>query len=141
MKKLIVGTFAVALVAAPAAFADDHQDNGPHDQSNTMSGPTHHDNGMSGPSNDHMNQMSGHHDTMNGPASDMHRNDHAMMSHHNWRNGDRLPEQYRRYASIDWHAHHLRRPPRGYHWVRVDDDYVLVAVATGIVLETIFASH
>jgi Ni/Co efflux regulator RcnB len=123
MKKLVIGVFAAALVAAPAAFADNHQDDGHHSQSKMMSGPAHYDSGMSA------------------PTGDMHRNDHAMMPHHNWRHGDRLPEQYRHYAGIDWRAHHLRRPPHGYHWVRVDDDYVLVAVATGIVLETVFASH
>ena len=32
----------------------------------------------------------------------------------------------------------LRLPPRGYHWVRVDGDAVLAAVATGIVLDTVF---
>jgi Ni/Co efflux regulator RcnB len=29
----------------------------------------------------------------------------------------------------------LRPPPRGYHWVRADDNYLLVAVATGIILD------
>jgi Ni/Co efflux regulator RcnB len=32
----------------------------------------------------------------------------------------------------------LRAPPRGYHWVRVNGDAVLAAVATGIVLESVF---
>jgi Ni/Co efflux regulator RcnB len=35
----------------------------------------------------------------------------------------------------DWRNHHLSAPPRGYHWVQVGGDYVLVAIATGIILQ------
>src|SRR5262245_59009024 len=51
-----------------------------------------------------------------------------------WRRGDRLPAYYRsRYAVIDdYYRHDLRRPPRGYHWVRDDrGEFLLVAIATG----------
>lgn len=30
-------------------------------------------------------------------------------------------------------------PPRGYHWVQTGADYVLVAIATGIILQIILA--
>ena len=29
----------------------------------------------------------------------------------------------------------LRPPPRGHHWVRADNDYLLVAIATGVILD------
>jgi Ni/Co efflux regulator RcnB len=38
----------------------------------------------------------------------------------------------------DYHERHLREPPRGYHWVRAEDntnEYLLVAIATGIILD------
>jgi Ni/Co efflux regulator RcnB len=37
----------------------------------------------------------------------------------------------------DYRVRHLREPPRGYHWVRDDDSdqYLLVAIATGIILD------
>lgn len=39
----------------------------------------------------------------------------------------------------DYDQYRLRPPPRGYHWVRDEDDnYVLVAVATGIILDAVF---
>jgi Ni/Co efflux regulator RcnB len=38
----------------------------------------------------------------------------------------------------DHHAYHLHAPPRGYHWVRVNHDVVLAAIATGIVLEVLY---
>jgi Ni/Co efflux regulator RcnB len=38
----------------------------------------------------------------------------------------------------DYESYHLRTPPRGYHWVRDDDNnYVLVAIATGIILDAV----
>jgi len=51
--------------------------------------------------------------------------------------GDRLPLEYRswNYVVDDWRAHQLYAPPRGYQWVQVGADYVLVAIATGIILE------
>ena len=51
--------------------------------------------------------------------------------------GGRLPDNYRshRYVVEDWHGHGLRAPPRGYHWVQTGGDYVLVAVATGVILD------
>jgi Ni/Co efflux regulator RcnB len=35
----------------------------------------------------------------------------------------------------DWRGHHLSAPPRGYHWVQMGGDYVLVAIATGVILQ------
>jgi Ni/Co efflux regulator RcnB len=35
----------------------------------------------------------------------------------------------------DWHGHGLRQPPRGYQWVQSGGDYILVAIATGLILE------
>ena len=60
---------------------------------------------------------------------------------HEWRRGNSLPSEYRdnRYVVNDWRGHHLSAPPRGYHWVQVNGDYVLAAVATGIILDTLLS--
>ncbi|SAI52216.1 Predicted integral membrane protein [Bordetella ansorpii] len=57
-----------------------------------------------------------------------------------WSKGQRVPDPYRghQYVIDDWHDHHLRQPPRGYHWIGVGADYFLVGVATGLVLESVF---
>lgn len=39
------------------------------------------------------------------------------------------------YVVRDYRHYHLRTPPRGQHWVRADDRYLLVAVATGIIMD------
>lgn len=55
--------------------------------------------------------------------------------HHrsNWRRGHRY--QGPTYVVRDYGYYRLRQPPRGYHWVRANNDYLLVAVATGIILD------
>lgn len=51
--------------------------------------------------------------------------------------GDRLPMEYRQnnYVVDDWRGHRLNQPPRGYRWVQSGADYLLVAVATGLILD------
>lgn len=59
---------------------------------------------------------------------------------HHWRRGEHLPVAYYAPPHIvhDYHVHHLHRPPHGYHWVRVDRDAVLAAIASGVVLDVIY---
>lgn len=59
--------------------------------------------------------------------------------HHGWRRGERLPRAWysSRYVVRDYHDYHLRTPPHGYHWVRVDNDVILTAIATGLVVEIV----
>jgi Ni/Co efflux regulator RcnB len=61
---------------------------------------------------------------------------HGYRAHY-WRRGDRLPATYysRPYVIRDYRACNLRAPPRGHHYVRVNQDVVLAAIATGLVLE------
>ncbi len=55
-----------------------------------------------------------------------------------WRNGDRLPSTYRasRYY-VDYRQYQLSAPPRGYQWVRVNNDVILTAIATGVIASVI----
>ena len=57
------------------------------------------------------------------------------------RRGGRLPVQLRdrRYVVNDWHHHHLARPTPGYHWVQVGPDYVLAAIATGVIASLVLS--
>ena len=54
-----------------------------------------------------------------------------------WRKGARLPAEYRhrQYYVNDWRAHRLSAPPRGYRWVQHGNDYVLVAITSGIIAQ------
>ena len=64
------------------------------------------------------------------------------VRHDDWRRGHRMRhEDWARGQRVDWHRHHLRRPPRGYEWREVDGNYVLAAVATGLIASIIANSH
>ena len=56
---------------------------------------------------------------------------------HHWERGHRYSGPI--VIVRDYDTYRLRQPPRGYHWVRDDDNnYVLVAIATGIILDAVF---
>jgi Ni/Co efflux regulator RcnB len=58
---------------------------------------------------------------------------------HRFRRGGYLPPEYRGRAYVvnDWRARRLSAPPRGYHWVRDGSDFVLVAIATGLIAQVL----
>ncbi len=58
---------------------------------------------------------------------------------HSFYRGQRLPPEYRGRQGVvdDWRNHHLSAPPRGYHWVQTGADYVLVAIATGLIAQVL----
>lgn len=58
---------------------------------------------------------------------------------HNWVKGSRVPPQYRssHYVVNDWRGHGLKRPARGQQWVQYGGDYLLVAVATGVIAQLV----
>lgn len=58
-----------------------------------------------------------------------------------WSRGDRLPYDYRgrQYVVSDWRGHRLAPPPRGAHWVGVGADYLLVGIATGVIMQAVLS--
>ncbi|EIL97497.1 RcnB family protein [Rhodanobacter sp. 115] len=117
---VLCGASSLAL-AAPAPYDHDHGHD--HDHHGHYDHHDHHDRGY------------GHYDH------------HDRGRHEGWRRSERWHrwERGRRYGGPvyvvrDYGYYHLRRPPRGYHWVRGDaDNYLLVAIATGIILD--IATH
>ena len=61
---------------------------------------------------------------------------------HDLRRGQRLSQEYRtnRYVVSDWRDRRLSAPPRGHHWVRTGNDYVLAAIATGIIAQVLLSN-
>jgi len=59
--------------------------------------------------------------------------------HRAWHRGDYLPPVYRSHGYVvhDYGRYHLHRPPHGHHWVRVDNDVVLTAIATGVITSVV----
>ncbi len=53
--------------------------------------------------------------------------------------GRYIPVEYRshQYVVVNPYQHRLYAPPRGHQWVQVGSDYVLVAIATGLIVNLI----
>lgn len=63
-------------------------------------------------------------------------NNRGAGPRHDMRKGERLSHEYRdqRHVVNNWRGRRLNAPPQGYHWVQAGNDYVLVAIATGIIV-------
>lgn len=69
------------------------------------------------------------------------RNHSHYVHHKEWRKGYHMRhEDWDRGERIDYRVYHLRRPPAGYEWREVDGNYVLAAVATGVIASVIIAA-
>lgn len=52
---------------------------------------------------------------------------------HDWKRGQRYSD-WRRHAPVrDYKRHGLKRPAPGQQWIKVDNDYLLVGLATGLI--------
>jgi Ni/Co efflux regulator RcnB len=52
--------------------------------------------------------------------------------------GGYISREYRNRAyEVDYREHRLSRPPQGHRWVQVGADYVLIAIATGVIASII----
>ena len=121
-----IGLTAGAAFAQPAPNGPD----GYHDAHREPGGP-----GAPG----HGPQMNEYHgNDHNGPRPPEHANDER---HPDWRKGERLSSDYRNHEYVvdDWREHKLHQPPRGYQWVGVGADYLLVAVASGIIAQVVMS--
>ena len=60
---------------------------------------------------------------------------HRRTPHGDLRPGYIVPKYYnkRQHYVTDWRRHHLYEPPRGYRWLHINGDYVLAAIAGGLV--------
>ena|SRR5579862_6752083 len=119
MRRLLTAALALSLLGGTAALAQ------PYDQ--------HRD--------DHGGYDQQRHDQHNGQAYGQ-RHDQEDQRRH-WNRGERLPATYYRDRGhyVDYRTHHLRRPPSGYQWVQVDNNYALVALTSGLIASIIASGH
>jgi len=72
---------------------------------------------------------------------DVHHDNHTYVRHTEWHKGAKIShDDWNRGEQVDWHAHHLQAPPNGYEWREVDGNFVLAAVATGLIATAIIAA-
>ena len=69
--------------------------------------------------------------------------DHAGWGHdqgagHHWNNGEHMGyNDWNGAQRIDYRQYHLRQPPEGYEWRESNGQYVLGAIATGVIASAI----
>jgi Ni/Co efflux regulator RcnB len=85
-----------------------------------------------------------HHDDRDDHRDDHHDDRHDNHDNNNWhpRQGGHWERGHRYDGRVvivnDYRSRHLREPPRGYHWVRADNnDLILVAIATGVIADIV----
>ncbi|WP_235985105.1 RcnB family protein [Acinetobacter baretiae] len=80
------------------------------------------------------------HHSYNGPS---YAQDRSRADHQPWRKGQYIPNQYRssHYYVNDWRHQKLPTPPRGHRWLNVNGDYILVAIATGVISSILLNQH
>ena len=137
MKTFIAAAVALSLLGGTAASAQPYG----HDDRDHHNGAPAAQQGYGHDDRDHqMGNGYGHDDR------DHHMGNgygHDDRGGHHWNRGDRLPASYRTHDRyVDYRAHHLRAPPRGYRWVRTDDNnYAMVAITTGLIASIIAATN
>jgi Ni/Co efflux regulator RcnB len=66
-------------------------------------------------------------------AGQKHHGPHQFKKQPRWAKGKRVPDWKRKQALRDHHRYGLKRPGHGQRWVKVDNDFLLISVATGII--------
>ena len=119
INRILLATAALAFTCTAAVAGDDHQD-------------------------DHKTVV---HKTVVQPTV-IHKTVVRPMAAPGWaarsefRQGGRIAQgDWQRGRVIDYRVKHLRAPPPGYEWREVDGQYVLAAVATGLIASIILSSQ
>ena len=110
MNKLLIGALALSLVAGSAAVA----------------------------------QPRGYNEAWHGGQNDNspHRGwGQDRGANYQWRRGQRMGyNDWNGAQRVDYRQHHLRAPPRGYEWRESNGQYILAAVATGLIASIILSN-
>ncbi|HEY0263761.1 MAG TPA: RcnB family protein [Granulicella sp.] len=65
----------------------------------------------------------------------------GYVRHNEWKRGYHMNRNdWGRGQRIDYRRYRLSRPPRGYEWREVDGNYVMAAVATGVIASVVAAA-
>jgi Ni/Co efflux regulator RcnB len=123
---------ALAVLAGPLAYA---QSTNQYQQgaypSHQEQAPQQHGPAMAPPQPQHQVQVQVQH-----PPQPQHETQNQYQpEHQTWQRGGHYQGQ--REVVQDWHTRGLHQPPHGYEWVRDGDQYVLIAIGTGIIASVI----
>lgn len=121
MKKALILSIAAMLIAAPVAQAQTRMDQRlPHAQIELKQGKTDYKKVQS---HSLKKKFTGQ----------------KTKSRKHWAKGERMND-WKKYSAVkDYKRHGLRKPAQGQRWVKVDNDYLLVTIASGVIAGIIAA--
>lgn len=116
-KKIILAAVALSFIGAPLAQARDyHQPQPSYKSHNYKGGPKHQRPAPQPPK--HYKPA---------PKYSKHQNYH-------WSKGQRVPNWQKQKRVNDYRRYGLQKPGRGQQWVQVDNQFLLVTAATGLII-------
>ncbi len=144
-KAIVCAVVIASMGLGSLAQAQDRGRRGPDDDRWSQQDRGRHDNGRGNDRRD--DRRDDRHDDRHDDRRDGHW-DHRHWDGHpgyygargpDFRRGGYIPYEYRRpiYVVNNYYGHRLPAPPRGHQWVQVGADYVLIAIATGIIAQII----
>ncbi|MCC4597339.1 RcnB family protein [Xanthomonas campestris pv. phormiicola] len=140
MKRIIGSVLALSLLASGGAFAagqDDHD----RDRDPQQVRKDHQDDkGRKDQHGDRGPQQARNDGRRDDHGDDRHDNGRHEGPRH-YKRGERLASDHRGDRVPDYRKRGLKAPPRGHEWRRVDNQYVLIAVATGVISSVIANSR
>ncbi len=122
-KRTILAAIAFSMLAAPMAQAQSRHD-GPR-SNNHYSQPKPSKPAARAPQ---------HRPQAQRPSAKPHHAYRPAPARHKWRQGQKVQNWQRQPHVRDYGRHGLRRPAKGQQWVKVDNDYLLISLATGVIL-------
>ncbi len=149
MKRLITAALALSVLATAASAQPrpdqrDQRDNRPQQQQDHRGADNHGNMGaMGGPRADHDNRGPDRNDNGYERRADRRYKIGAYHAPRGYktpqaRRGQKLAQAYRGNAYVvDYRRYNLSAPPRGYQYVRVNNDVALTAISTGVITSVI----
>ncbi|NHZ98802.1 RcnB family protein [Massilia sp. CCM 8734] len=136
-KALIIALMAVCMGTGSAAFAQSRDYRGEHDQRSERNERYERSDRDGRRDNDRYDHRRG--DRYDGPRGGYQGHDRRRSERQHYRRGAYLEHQHRGsgYVVSDWRSRRLSAPPRGSHWVQANGDYLLVAIATGLITQVL----
>ncbi len=136
--KRILTTTAMAVLAGTLAFGTAAQAQGWHDRDRDHGRYEHgyHDRGHDNRGYDNRGYGRGSYNRGYGYHDNGYHN--GWRDRSDWRRGGYVGRyDWDRGRHVDYRYYHLRRPPYGYEWREVNGNYVLAAVASGLIASII----
>lgn len=136
-KTFLSGVTALALLAGPA-LAQPAPGQWPNQHQQGPGGQPPHDQGH--PPQGNMAQNDNHNDNHNDYHSNNNYHHGPSGPNGHWARGDYYSGHRVVIGHGDWNRYHLHAPPPGYEWVQSGGQFVMIAIASGVIASIIAGS-